>query len=92
MVVVRVHAGDYDEWAGLGNPGWSCGDLLPYFKRLETRHERYGAYRGRAGRISGRSGFGDNPLYDAFRQAVLDAGYPETPAYNGASQWGVSQT
>ena len=86
MMVARGHAGDYDEWAGLGNPGWSYGDLLPYSKRLETRHEGDKAYRGRAGPISVRCGLGNNPLYDAFRQAVLDAGYPETPAYNGASQ------
>jgi choline dehydrogenase len=33
---VRGSAADYDEWAALGNPGWSFGDLLPYFKRAES--------------------------------------------------------
>ena len=92
MMVVRGHAGDYDEWAALGNHGWSYGEVLPYFKRLETRHDGDEAYRGRGGPISVRSGFGDNPLYGAFRQAVLEAGHPETADYNGASQWGVSNT
>jgi choline dehydrogenase len=27
---------DYDEWAAIGNPGWSFDDVLPYLKRLET--------------------------------------------------------
>lgn len=92
MVAVRGHSADYDEWADLGNDGWSYADVLPYFKRLESRDEGDASYRGRTGPISVRSGFGENPLYCAFRQAVLDAGHPETPDYNGASQWGVSQT
>jgi choline dehydrogenase len=33
---VRGSAADYDEWAALGNPGWSFGNLLPCFKRAET--------------------------------------------------------
>ena len=32
---VRGHALDYDDWAELGNKGWSFKDLLPYFKKHE---------------------------------------------------------
>jgi choline dehydrogenase len=32
---LRGSASDYDEWAALGNPGWSFADLLPYFQRAE---------------------------------------------------------
>jgi choline dehydrogenase len=33
---LRGAVADYDEWAALGNPGWSFDDVLPYFRRLET--------------------------------------------------------
>lgn len=26
---------DYDEWAAMGNPGWSYNDVLPYFMMSE---------------------------------------------------------
>lgn len=38
MCYLRGHPADYDEWAALGNPGWSYADVLPYFKR--SRQER----------------------------------------------------
>jgi choline dehydrogenase len=33
---LRGHPADYDAWAQAGNPGWSFGDLLLFFTRLET--------------------------------------------------------
>ncbi|MDF3015628.1 MAG: dehydrogenase, partial [Thermomicrobiales bacterium] len=35
-VWLRGSAADYDEWADLGNPGWSFRDMLPYFQRAEA--------------------------------------------------------
>ncbi|KAM7191122.1 oxygen-dependent choline dehydrogenase [Naviculisporaceae sp. PSN 640] len=36
MVFLRGTVVDYDQWGALGNPGWSWGDLLPYFKKSEN--------------------------------------------------------
>ena len=33
----RGMAEDYDQWAALGNRGWSYREVLPYFKRTERR-------------------------------------------------------
>jgi choline dehydrogenase len=33
---LRGSPGDYDEWEGLGNPGWAFDDVLPFFTRLEA--------------------------------------------------------
>ena len=33
---VRGHPADFDGWAKRGNPGWSFGDVLPAFRRLEA--------------------------------------------------------
>src|SRR5690554_6536709 len=35
MAYYRGHAQDYDDWAALGNEGWSYAELLPYFLRSE---------------------------------------------------------
>lgn len=35
MGYVRGNKLDYDEWAGMGNPGWSWNEVLPYFKKSE---------------------------------------------------------
>lgn len=35
MVHVRGQRGDFDDWAAMGNPGWSAGDLAPVFERAE---------------------------------------------------------
>jgi choline dehydrogenase len=33
---VRGWRGDFDGWAGAGNPGWGFDDVLPAFRRLEA--------------------------------------------------------
>ncbi len=36
MVYFRGHPKDFDDWAALGNPGWSYAEVLPYFIRSES--------------------------------------------------------
>lgn len=36
MLVTRGTPSDYDEWASLGNEGWSYKDVFPYFLEIEN--------------------------------------------------------
>jgi choline dehydrogenase len=88
MVYVRGHALDYERWAAQGAPGWSYGEVLPYFRRAETRAKGADAYRGGDGPLQVSTGPMRNPLFGAFIEAGLQAGYPYTEDMNGYQQEG----
>ncbi|NRD72966.1 choline dehydrogenase [Shewanella sp. VB17] len=89
MVYVRGHARDFDEWQQQGAKDWDYAHCLPYFKKAE--HWAFGAdeYRGNEGPLAVNNGNNmKNPLYQAFVDAGVDAGYLATNDYNGAQQEG----
>ena len=92
MVYVRGHAGDYDEWEACGAVGWNYQNCLPYFKKLESHQCVVSEYAGSDGpvAISGGNNM-RNPLYRAFIDAGVEAGYAETEDYNGFRQEGFGQ-
>ena len=73
------------EWEASGAVGWGYADCLPYFKRAETWQNGEDDYRGVSGPlgVSGGNNMKLNPLYRAFIDAGVEAGYPETEDYNG---------
>jgi choline dehydrogenase len=85
MVYVRGHACDFDEWETAGATGWGYADCLPYFKRAETWQGGEDDYRGGSGPlgVTGGNNMERNPLYQAFVDAGVEAGYPRTDDYNG---------
>ncbi len=88
MVYVRGHAKDFDAWQALGAKGWAFGDCLPYFKRLENAHGGEAEWRGTDGKMHVTRGTMKNPLYNAFIEAGVEAGYARTIDYNGYRQEG----
>ena len=82
---------DFDTWSQMGNRGWGYADVLPYFKRLETR-EGPGddTYRGRDGSLTVSDIDWIHPLCEAFIEGAVQAGIPRNPDYNGAMQEGVA--
>ncbi|MGB3243084.1 MAG: choline dehydrogenase [Sulfitobacter sp.] len=92
MVYVRGHAMDFDHWEESGAQGWAYADVLPYFKRMESWHDNgHGGdpdWRGTDGPLHVSRGPRANPLFRAFVEAGMQAGYQTTDDYNGQKQEG----
>ncbi|WP_428847953.1 choline dehydrogenase [Shewanella saliphila] len=89
MVYVRGHARDFDEWQQHGAKDWNYAHCLPYFKKAETWSFGGNVYRGDSGPLGVNNGNEmKNPLYQAFIDAGVDAGYLATADYNASQQEG----
>ena len=92
MVYVRGNPLDYDEWESSGATGWNYQNCLPYFKKLENHQCLSSEYTGNGGPVAVSGGNNmRNPLYRAFINAGVEAGYTETEDYNGFRQEGFGQ-
>ena len=89
MVYVRGHRADYDQWAALGNPGWSYDEVLPFFKRAENNERLCDDYHGRGGPLNVADLRSGNPFQQHFLDAVRQAGFPLNSDFNGAEQEGL---
>ncbi|GMF45282.1 unnamed protein product [Phytophthora fragariaefolia] len=89
MLYNRGHAKDYNDWEAKGAEGWSYADCLPYFKRSQSHQLGGDDYRGGNGPLHVvRDTQKDQPLFQAFLDAAVQAGYPFTPNMNGYQQEG----
>lgn len=90
MVFIRGQAADFDQWAALGNAGWSYADVLPVFKRMEDNLAGGNQWRGRGGPLTITS-VDDlaHPLCRAYLAGAVEAGLDVNPDFNGESQEGV---
>ncbi|MDH5354564.1 MAG: choline dehydrogenase [Gammaproteobacteria bacterium] len=89
MVYVRGHAMDYNEWQSQGAIDWDYRHCLPYFKKADDWAFGSDEYRSQAGPLSVNNGNNmENPLYSAFIEAGVEAGYMKTGDYNGRQQEG----
>ncbi|MDA0997469.1 MAG: choline dehydrogenase [Proteobacteria bacterium] len=90
MVYVRGQARDYDDWAQLGNRGWSYADVLPYFRRSENREGGGDEYHGQGGPLNVADVRVRYEALDKIIAAGGELGYPMHHDYNGAKQEGFS--
>lgn len=89
MLYVRGHPGDYDDWAALGNPGWSYGDVLPYFKRAENNERGADDYHGTGGPLNVADLRANMPISDVFMDAAMQVQMPMNRDFNGPVQEGL---
>jgi choline dehydrogenase len=91
LVYIRGNAQDFEGWSAQGAKGWAYRDVLPYFRRAETRQEGGDEYRGSGGKLHTRYGTVENPLHAAWLAAAREAGYPLTADVNGFQQEGFGR-
>lgn len=91
MVYIRGNPLDFERWVEEGARGWSYADVLPYFRRAETRAEGGNAWRGSDGPLATQYGRLANPLHHAFLRAGEQAGYALSADLNGARQEGFGR-
>lgn len=89
MIYVRGHRDDYDEWAAMGNTGWSFADVLPYFKRSEDQQRGGDEFHGVGGELTVSDLRDPVAASHAFVEAALACGVPRNPDFNGAEQEGT---
>jgi choline dehydrogenase-like flavoprotein len=92
MVYFRGHPKDFDDWAALGNPGWSYAEVLPYFIRSESNAAFPGSpYHGTDGPIKVTHVARPNPMIGAFLEAMRSLGYKRNDDFNGADSEGYGR-
>ncbi|KAG6451017.1 hypothetical protein O3G_MSEX006882 [Manduca sexta] len=94
MVYMRGNRRDYDDWAALGNDGWSYNDVLPYFRKSENNRNiesKDTRYHGTNGPMNvERFSFADknvNMLVESFNETGLPL-----VDFNGPNQIGTMIT
>jgi choline dehydrogenase len=91
MIFQRGNPLDYERWAAdPGMESWDYAHCLPYFKRMETCLAGADEWRGGAGPQMLERGRASSPLFQAFFEAVQQAGYPLTTDVNGYRQEGFA--
>ncbi|MEV4107437.1 choline dehydrogenase [Nonomuraea sp. NPDC049695] len=92
MIFQRGNPLDYERWAA--DPGmkhWDYAHCLPYFKKMENCLADPGTpFRGGDGPLKLERGPAQGPLFEAFFEAVQQAGHRLTDDVNGHRQEGFA--
>lgn len=88
MLYVRGNKWDYDNWANLGNPGWSFDEVLPYFKKSEGNEVFKDELHGTDGPLGVSNASVPSNLNEMFLKSCADHGIKNIDDYNGVEQEG----
>ncbi|WP_411962937.1 GMC family oxidoreductase [Haloferax sp. YSMS24] len=86
----RGNPWDYDNWAALGNDGWSFDEMLDVFKRAE-HFEGTGQdeFHGTDGPLNVADLEDPHPSSETFIEAAAECGLDHNPDFNGETQVGA---
>ena len=92
MIWQRGNPMDYERWSkDQGMENWDYAHCLPYFKRMETcLADPNNPFRGNSGPLQLERGPIKGPLFQAFFDATVQAGYSRTDDVNGYRQEGFA--
>ena len=89
LIYIRGQREDYDDWAAQGNPGWSFGEVLPWFRKLEHNVRGASEYHGADGPLWASDITVPHPLVEALIGSANALGIPRNDDFNGERQEGV---
>lgn len=86
MVYSRGQPADFEEWQGLGNPGWGWDEVLACYRRMEDHDLGASPVHGAGGPVHVTDTTSQaHPATRAFVAAAAEIGLPTTPDLNGVS-------
>jgi choline dehydrogenase len=88
-IYTRGQPEDFDDWE---TPGWSFGELLPYFRKSEDQARGADALHGGGGPLAVSDQTETHELCDAFIEAAVQAGQPRNQDFNGPQQDGAGDS
>lgn len=97
MLHVRGNDRDYDNWAKMGNDGWSFKELLPFFKKFENYHPDVIAKHGNklfgtGGPLTLRSfNYTTSGLHDIIADVISELKIPFMDMLNGEQYVGYAK-
>jgi len=90
MLYLRGQTRDYDEWARLAHdPSWAWENVLPVFKRSEDFHKGADTMHGAGGEWRVERQRLSWEILEAFREAMVQAGIPQTDDFNRGDNHGA---
>jgi choline dehydrogenase-like flavoprotein len=90
MIYMRGQKSDYDQWAALGNRGWSWDEVLPYFKRVEDYAQGADDLHGAGGELRVEDPRVSWEIIDAWRDAAAECGIPKVSEFNRGDNFGAA--
>ena len=88
MIYMRGQRSDYDQWAQLGNRGWSWDDVLPVFKKSEDYQHGADAFHGSGGELRVEERRVNWEILEAWRDAAAECGIPKIEEFNRGDNFG----
>ena len=90
MIYMRGQSSDFDQWAALGNSGWSWDEVLPIFKASEDYQHGADAFHGENGELRVEERRVNWEILDAWQNAAEEIGIPRIKEFNRGNNFGCA--